>query len=149
MTISENATLFFQCPVKDYEDPDSWEGPAIAYRLRTNYDSQSGALLEALDSLVSQKEAPQLKALVIGAWAGDDPSASSEGIIKDIIKRRDRLAGLRAIFLGDIIYEENEISWIENSDVSPLLQAFPKLELFRVRGGQQSEVHHHQARLSA
>ena len=51
------------------------------------------------------------------------------------MKHRDKLSGLRAIFLGDIIYEENEISWIEQSDVSPLLQAYPKLEVLRIRGG--------------
>jgi hypothetical protein len=46
------------------------------------------------------------------------------------------MPALRALFLGDIIVEENEISWIVQSDVSPLLDAFPALEELRVRGGQ-------------
>jgi hypothetical protein len=49
------------------------------------------------------------------------------------------LTNLRAIFLGDITYEENEISWIEQSDVSPLLRAYPALEVSRVRGGNSLE----------
>ncbi|MFN8512832.1 MAG: hypothetical protein U0841_09645 [Chloroflexia bacterium] len=42
---------------------------------------------------------------------------------------------LTALFFGDIIVEESEISWIEQTDVSPLLAAFPQLEIFGVRGG--------------
>ncbi|HEV3115583.1 MAG TPA: STM4015 family protein, partial [Gemmataceae bacterium] len=58
-----------------------------------------------------------------------------ENIIKALVKQSQTFAGLKALFLGDIISEENEISWIEQSDVSPLLKAFPLLEVFRVRGG--------------
>src|SRR5205807_1269892 len=32
-------------------------------------------------------------------------------------------------------YDENEISWINQSDVTGLLKAFPQLEHFRARGG--------------
>jgi hypothetical protein len=51
------------------------------------------------------------------------------------VAARDHLPNLTAIFLGDIIIEENEISWINQSDVSPLFTAYPALEHFRVRGG--------------
>jgi hypothetical protein len=39
------------------------------------------------------------------------------------------------LFVGEMTVEECEISWINQSDVSPLLKAFPKLETLRVRGG--------------
>jgi hypothetical protein len=42
---------------------------------------------------------------------------------------------VKAIFLGDIIADECEISWIQQSDVAPLLHAYPQLEQFYVRGG--------------
>jgi hypothetical protein len=38
--------------------------------------------------------------------------------------------------LGDIISEECEISWIHQSDVSPLFGAYPALEHFCVRGAE-------------
>jgi len=41
---------------------------------------------------------------------------------------------LRAIFLGEITYDENEISWINQCDQSPLLAAFPRLEHLQIRG---------------
>jgi hypothetical protein len=39
------------------------------------------------------------------------------------------------LFIGDITYEENELSWIEQTDISPLFAAFPNLEWLGVRGG--------------
>ena len=56
-------------------------------------------------------------------------------MVEALIAARDRLRNLRALFLGDILYRENEISWIEHSDITCLLDAFPDLEHFRVRGG--------------
>jgi hypothetical protein len=44
------------------------------------------------------------------------------------------LPRLRAIFFGDITFEECEISWIQNTDVSPIFDAYPALEHFAVRG---------------
>jgi hypothetical protein len=46
-----------------------------------------------------------------------------------------KLPNLKAIFLGDMTYEECEISWINQSDVSPLYAAFPQLEELKIRGG--------------
>jgi len=135
MTISQHAEVFYQQPVKVYESPDDWEGPNQAYRLGITWDDQQRDLHARLDEFVAQKGVGQLQALIIGAWIGDDSTYSSAQIIKDIVNHRDKLRGLRAIFLGDIIYEENEISWIEQSDVTPLLEAYSKLEVLRVRGG--------------
>ncbi|MBL4850516.1 MAG: hypothetical protein JKY65_33785 [Planctomycetes bacterium] len=41
---------------------------------------------------------------------------------------------LEAIYLGDIVQEEAEVSWIMHGDWGPILSAFPKLEHWRVRG---------------
>jgi hypothetical protein len=135
MTISENVDVFFRCKVKDFTGPEDWEGHKLAYRLRVTWDDDPNALVERLEELLEQEDAAKLKALIIGSWAGDDCSKSSDSIIDALVARRDRLAGLAALFLGDITYEENEISWIVQSDVTPLLRAFPRLEVFRVRGG--------------
>jgi hypothetical protein len=74
--------------------------------------------------------------LVIGAWHGDDASLGPDDVIKVLTKGRDRLPNLAAIYIGDITSEENEMSWIHQCDLSPLLKAFPKLQLLRSRGGE-------------
>lgn len=48
---------------------------------------------------------------------------------------RDKLPNLRHLFLGEITMEESEISWINQSDISPMFVAFPSLESLYVRGG--------------
>jgi hypothetical protein len=103
--------------------------------VKYSWDDQQAELLDRLQALTEQQGADQLRALVIGAWSGDDSSKSSDTIIQALVQAQDRLSGLTALFLGDITYEENEISWIQQSDVAPLLNAFPRLEIFRVRGG--------------
>jgi len=57
-------------------------------------------------------------------------------VVEALVAARDRLPNLRAIFLGDVISEECEISWIRQSDVSPLFAAYPQLEHFCVRGAE-------------
>jgi hypothetical protein len=135
MGIYENAEVFFKCPVKDFKSLEDWQDTKTAYRLRIDWSDEEANTTEMLEALCQHKDAPKLKALVIGLWTTDSSDGSSEGIIEALVDRKDKLAGLRALFLGDIISEENEISWIQNSNVTPLLKAFPKLELFQVRGG--------------
>jgi hypothetical protein len=60
----------------------------------------------------------------------------SSPIVEALVTARDRLPALRALFLGEILQEEAEISWIHQTDVSPLFTAYPALEHFAVRGSE-------------
>ena len=74
---------------------------------------------------------------VVGDW-GD---ANDDGPPLDrLIEAADRLTGLRALFLGELTGEESEVSWIHQSDVAPLLVAYQRLEVLRVRGGEGLEI---------
>lgn len=77
--------------------------------------------------------APESEGLVIGNWCLDS-MVSNLPFIKQLVAGKDRLPELRALFLGDIQQDESEVSWIQHSDIGPLLKAFPKLELLRIRG---------------
>lgn len=135
MTISENATLFYDLPVVDFESEADWKGSGHSYRIRTDWDTPIEAMIERLQALANHADASKLTALVIGTWAGDDSSNDSSKIVQELADCQSKLSGLKAIFLGDITCEENEMSWIQQSDVSPLLAAYAQLEVFRVRGG--------------
>ena len=76
----------------------------------------------------------QVRALVVGAWP--EAYEGGSGIVAEaLIAARERLTSLRALFIGDMTSEECEISWITQSDLTPLLAAFPGLEVFGIRGG--------------
>jgi hypothetical protein len=137
VTISNNVDEFHGQKVKDFTSESDWQGPKFAYRLQVDWDTPTEKLPEFLDELASQKDASQLTALVIGPWNGDDAQVDSSAIVRAIVKHKDDLSGLQAIFLGDITFEQNEMSWIQQSDVAPLLEAFPRLVTLRVRGGNE------------
>lgn len=86
------------------------------------------------EAFVAMPEAKTVTALVIGVWT-DDPGVSSEEVVSLLVAHSADLPALKAIFIGNISQEESEISWIEQTDVSPLYAAYPKLEVLKVRGG--------------
>ncbi len=58
----------------------------------------------------------------------------SDEIVQVLVEHREHFPHLKALFLGDIMMEESEISWIGLGDVSPIFTAYPQLEHFGIRG---------------
>jgi hypothetical protein len=83
------------------------------------------------DALFATDWVNRVPALVIGEW-GDAYEAAVP--VDALAERASALPALRALFLGELIGEESEISWIQLTDVTPVLRAFPGLEVLRVRG---------------
>jgi hypothetical protein len=137
MTIAQNLTEFVRFPVEDYDGKTGILHPqSSACRVKLTYaEVDTGAtILDRFQKMLADPAAPFLQALVIGAWASE-VDTSSEEIVQAIAAASGRLSDLWALFIGDITFEESEMSWIEQSDVSPILAAYPRLEHFRVRGG--------------
>src|SRR6266404_7205564 len=136
MTIGQHAEMFAGFRVEDY-DPDAG-APAgqaerwVINRLGIAYEeAQRGLTMAALlERFLADPAAAEAPGLVIGSWGGDDmvePNGAAK-VVNALVAARDQLPSLRALFLGDIICEECEISWINLADVSPLLRAYPALE---------------------
>ncbi|KMO44593.1 hypothetical protein VQ03_02200 [Methylobacterium tarhaniae] len=128
-----NLTTFFGKPVEDFQNgTETWDFARTVARLRIDYESPDTVpmLLAAYASLPGVEAT---EALVIGAWHGDTQD-SSQDVVEALVTYAERLPNLRALFLGDIVSEENEISWINQSDLSALWPAFPLLEHMQVRG---------------
>lgn len=124
--------------------PDRWEPGDIyaealaqpgtaAWRLRVVADSDE-TFEDHFTRFISSVDTTQVTALIIGCWgesyeiAGDMP--------RDLLTAHaDRFPALRSLFFGEFIVEEAEISWIEQTDLAPLLAAFPGMEELVVRGG--------------
>lgn len=134
MTIGEHTTHFVGKSVEDYVPETGIADPINKiYRLRTEYDSEQG-MIDLLARFLEDPRVSEISGIVIGLWDWDNQE-SSQFIVEALVAARDKLPNLKAIFLGDIIYEECEISWLVQSDISPLLAAYPQLEHLRVRGG--------------
>jgi hypothetical protein len=104
-----------------------------AYALRYDYNDEEN-LLSKFNRLLQEPNADKLEALVFGLWDEASDIDSSE-IVQALVDARETLTNLKAVFIGDIASNEYEISWIRQSDISPILQTYPKLEILQVRGG--------------
>lgn len=131
--ISENATEWLGIPVSLF-NPEKQPADYIRrlYRLALDWDSEL-SFPELFGRFIEGPGVSETPALIIGSFAGDHGSDSSE-VVQLVVAARRQLPKLRGIFLGDITSEENEISWINQSDVSSIFAAYPDLQHFRVRG---------------
>jgi len=136
MSIYEHATTFAGKPVVDWEPGNQLADPRTTIpRISLPYDAGE-SWGQRFAAFLRTPGAAEIPGLVVGMWDMSGASEdTSEAVIEVLVATSKRLPNLRAIFLGDIISEECEISWIQQGDVSPLLAAYPNLEHFRVRGG--------------
>jgi predicted DNA-binding WGR domain protein len=128
-------------PAKPANPAKSAKGqkPPVAYRVALSYDDYGGpaqrlTFADKLAAFLADPAVTSVPALVIGCWSYE--GGDSTEVVEGLVAARDKLPSLRALFVGDIPYEEQEISWIVQSDLTPLFDAYPELEHFRARGGQ-------------
>lgn len=147
--INDHLTEFGGLPVFDFPEElakpenaavESFEHPepdTVAWRVgRMGWDSEApwkdqfARFLELVDTT-------RVRAFVVGPWAdieegdGFDPV---DPVLEALVAAAGRFPALRSVFLGDIVQEENEISWITQGQVTELLDAYPELTDLAVRG---------------
>ncbi|MER7915552.1 MULTISPECIES: STM4015 family protein [unclassified Streptomyces] len=111
------------------------EAGAVAWRLAVDpYGDSDIAFEELWDRFLGAVDPAGIRAIIVGPW-GEAYDNDSEPIVSRLVKDRERLTGLRAVFIGDLEMEEAEISWIEQTDVTPVLAAYPRLAELGIRGG--------------
>ena len=139
MTISDSTTSFHRKKVVQY-DPDSAFDPSpdVVYRLTLDYDD-TRKMPDLIASFMARADRATLEALVIGMW-GEPYEAGADAVIAALARHAPQLPALRALFIGDMTYEECEISWIVQGNYKPLLDAFPQLEELRIRGGNELTI---------
>jgi hypothetical protein len=139
MTINEHITEFAGLPVREF-DPDG-EPPAdpgaVAWRLSVDWDSGVDGFEQRFAALAGSVWADRIRALVVGMWGDTQDENPAVSLLKE---NASRFTSLTAVFLAEMTYEEQEISWIQQCDVTPVLTAYPGLEVLTVRGADGLEV---------
>lgn len=132
MTIGSHITTFAGRPVAEYPaDLGKASRAGTAWRLEDPDYEGGDEFLARLDALAAEDWAGQVGALVIGNWGSAYESAPPIGRIAQVLPR---FTELKALFLGEMTFDECEISWIQHTDITPLLEALPGLEVLTVRG---------------
>src|SRR5215472_5634343 len=146
MPISEHLESFAGFTVRDFEPGRAIQDTATTiYRLRKepepaptpkrSFFSRKPATppppADPLQALLADPASNQLQGLVYGSWMVDyDPSNGSKEVVTQLAVAAAQLPNIKALFIGDITYEECEISWINQSDMTPLFQAYRNLQHF-------------------
>lgn len=86
-----------------------------------------------IEEILADEELAQCEELVIGCW-GESWDNSAQPIIDGIVANREKFAGIKCLFVGDMEFEECEVSWIEQADYSKLWAALPQLETLKIKG---------------
>lgn len=135
----ESLTNFIGERVTNYREGKSVKGKSVI-RVRVSYEEEDDDdgdggepdFTKRLQAFLATDAALGTRGLVLGGY--DLEGGCSGSKYGEIVKHKDRLPNLKALFLGDIVQEECEVSWIHQSDVSEMLEAFPQLEMLRIRG---------------
>jgi hypothetical protein len=136
MTVNQHLTEFAGLPVVTWDTAKHHaEVGGVAWRLMVDSYEPEEPYEVMFAGFLAGADTEQVSALVIGSW-GESYETSAEVPVTLLVQAADRFPNLRAVFLGDMVMEESEISWIQQTDVTPILESFPALERLEVRGGE-------------
>ncbi len=85
------------------------------------------------EQILQDPELPNLEEIIIGCW-GESYDNSSQAIVDSFTDNREKFQHIEKLFVGDMEYDECEVSWIEQADYSKLWDAWPQLKSLTVKG---------------
>lgn len=91
---------------------------------------------DMVKEILEDPEFPQLNALVIGCW-GDAWDDGCQTILDGIIADADKFSHIEKLFIGDMDYEECEVSWIIQGNYGELWKAMPQLKGLTIKGSSE------------
>lgn len=100
----------------DYDDYDNGKGP-----------------VSMVEEILADPDFPGLEYLVIGSWGSAYEDGCQE-IIDGIVDHADRFSHITKLFIGNMDYEECEVSWIIQGNYSRLWAAMPQLKELTIKG---------------
>jgi hypothetical protein len=119
-------------PVVEEEGHTPLPAPgSVAWKLTTEGEFPFDSLWRRF---LDQVRTDQVTALVLGAWWDEWDENGIDPVLELLTAAAPRFPRLRAVFLGDVVSEESEISWIMQGEVTRVLRAWPGLRELGVRG---------------
>ena len=124
---------WFGLPVKQVVSDTEFDPAKAIYYFGYSYDDEADPLAK-FEAYLNSPNVGQTVAVVTGMDNEGGSDTTQAGFLDLLEAHRAKLPGLRGLFLGDILQEENEMSWIKQDDISKALRIFPDLEELRARG---------------
>lgn len=86
-----------------------------------------------VEDILSDPDFPGLEELVIGCW-GCPAQEDCQALLDGFVEHADRFCHITKLFVGDMDFEDCEVSWIMQGDYSRLWQAMPQLKSLTIKG---------------
>ncbi len=139
MTINHKLDFFAGLPVVDSQELDDHDKrEQVAWRIdMEDFEAPAEEFEAALDRVLERCGPAGPTALIVGEWGS---AYDTSFPIELLVAKAARLTGLRGLFVGEMSSEQCEISWINQGDYTPLLEAFPALEHLWIRGSEELEL---------
>lgn len=92
-----------------------------------------------LEDIMNDTEFSSLEEIVVGSWgnAWDD---SIQPLIDGIVANKEKFSHIKSLYMGDMDFEDCEVSWIIQANYSKLWAAMPQLEKLTIKGSTDLEL---------
>lgn len=91
------------------------------------------------DDILNDSELASLEEIVIGCW-GECWEESAQIFLDSLTEHADKLSHIKSLMVGDMDFEECEVSWILQGNYEKLLMALPNLERLIIKGSTDLEL---------
>ena len=89
--------------------------------------------------ILADPELSGLEEIIIGSW-GDPWEGSAQDILDAMVEHKENFSHIKSLFVGDMNFEECEVSWIIQGNYENLLEAMPQLEHLVIKGSTDLEL---------
>lgn len=107
-----------------------------------DYEDGNKDATTMLEEIMKDSELSNLEEIVIGCW-GECWDAQEDGVqvlIDGMIANKEKFSHIKSLFVGDMDFDECEVSWIIQADYSKLWEAMPQLEKLVIKGSTGLEL---------
>ena len=105
------------------------------------YEDGGKSVRTMVDDILSDPAFPSLEGIIIGDW-GNTWDDGCQGILDGIVAHAEEFSHITSLFIGDMDYEECEVSWIMQGDYSKLWAAMPQLKELTIKGSTDLSLGH-------
>ncbi len=97
------------------------------------YDKEGKGADTMMEDILADPELSEVTELIIGEW-GDTWEKSCQKMLDGIVDHAECFSRVESLFIGDMGYEECEVSWIMQGDYTRLWTAMPQLRELTIKG---------------
>lgn len=98
-----------------------------------DYEDNGKTAGTMVQEILEDPELPDLEGIIIGSWGGAWEE-DCQALIDGFVAYKDKFSHIKKLFIGDMDFEECEVSWIMQGDYGDLWAAMPQLEEITIKG---------------